>query len=89
MQTIGLANHRFRNTRRLREARAARGPPRIRTVESTPDPDTLEKYRDTPPISIAILLKQYALPLTESSIDTTNFYHDMPRICIAILLQKY
>ena len=27
----------------------------LRRVISTPDPDTFEKYRDTPPISIAIL----------------------------------
>ena len=55
----------------------------------TPDPDTSEKYRDTPPMSIAILLQKYALFLAESSIYTTNLYHDMPPICIAILLQKY
>ena len=48
-----------------------------------------EKYRDTPPISIAILLQEYALLLAESSIYTTNLYHDTPPICIAILLQKY
>ena len=35
-----------------------------------------EKYRDTPPISIAILLQKYALPLAESSLYTTNLYHD-------------
>ena len=39
---------------------------------------TFEKYRDTPPISIAILLHKYALLLAESSIYTTNLYHDMP-----------
>ena len=52
-------------------------------------PPSFEKYRDTPPISIAILLQKYALLLAESSIYTTNLYHDTPPICIAILLQKY
>ena len=42
----------------------------VRRVESTPDPDTLEKYRDTPPTSIAILLQKHALFLAESSIYT-------------------
>ena len=61
----------------------------LRRVASTPDPDTFEKYRGTPPISIAILLQKYTLLLAESSIYTTNLYHDTPPICIAILLQKY
>ena len=61
----------------------------FRRIKSTPDPDTFEKYRDTPPISIAILLQKYALLLAESSIYTTNLYHDTAPICIAILLQKY
>ena len=61
----------------------------FRRVKSTPDPDTFEKYRDTPPISIAILLQKYALLLAESSIYTTNLYHDTPPICISMLLQKY
>ena len=61
----------------------------IRRVTSTPDPDIFEEYRDTPPISIAILLQKYALPLAESSIYATNLYRDMPPICIAMLLQKY
>ena len=30
---------------------------------ATPDSDTFEKYRDTPPISIAILVQKYALLL--------------------------
>ena len=34
---------------------------------STPHPDTFEKYRDTPSISIAILLQKYALFLAEST----------------------
>ena len=54
-----------------------------------PDLDTFEKCRDTPPISIAILLQKYALLLAESSIYTTNLYHDTPPICLAMLLQKY
>ena len=57
--------------------------------ESSIDPDTFEKYRDTPPISIAILLQKYALLLAESSMYTTNLYHDTPPICIATLLQKH
>ena len=61
----------------------------IRRATSTPDPDTFEKYRDTPPISIAILLQKYALLWAESSIYTTNLYHDTAPICIAILLRKY
>ena len=61
----------------------------VRRIKSTPDPDTFEKYRNTPPISIAILLQEYALLLAGSSIYTTNLYHDTPPICIAILLQKY
>ena len=51
----------------------------LRRVKSTPDPDTFEKYRDTPPISIAILLQKYALLLAESSEDT-------PPVCIMIHL---
>ena len=47
-------------------------------VKSTPDPDTFEKYRDTPPISIAILLQKYAL-LLQKVVYT-------PPICIAIWL---
>ena len=60
-----------------------------RRVELTPDPDTFEKYRDTPPISSAILWQKYALLLAESSLYTTDLHHDTPPICIAILLQKY
>ena len=59
----------------------------FRKVTSTPDPDIFGGYRDAPPISIAILLQKYALPLAESSI-YTNLYHDTPPICIAIFLQK-
>ena len=46
--------------------------------ESRIDPDTFENYRDTPPISIAMLLQKYALLLAESSIYATNLYHDAP-----------
>ena len=52
----------------------------IRKMKSKSDTDTFEKYRDTPPISIAILLQKYALLLAESSIYTTNLYHDTPPI---------
>ena len=62
---------------------------RSRRITLTPDPDTFEKYRDTPPISIATLLQKYALLLAESSAYTTNLYRDTPPICTAILLQKY
>ena len=55
---------------------------KLRTVKSTPYPDTCEKYRDTPPISIAILgnVQKYALLLAESSISYT------PPICVTIRL---
>ena len=61
----------------------------IGRITSTPDPDTFEKYRDTPLISIAILLQSYALLLAESSTFAAKFYHDTPPICIAMFLQKY
>ena len=61
----------------------------VRRVESAPDPDTFEKYRDIPPISIATLLQKYALLFAEGSNYTPNLYHDTPSICIAVLLQKY
>ena len=63
--------------------------PGFRRVTSTPDPVTFEEYRDTPPISIGILLQKSALHLVESSIYTANLYHDAAPIRIAILLQKY
>ena len=50
----------------------------IRRVTSTPDPNTFEKYRDTPAISIAILLQRYAL-FWQKVVYT-------PPICIAIRL---
>ena len=74
---------------RVRWPGMERNPKMAKRVESTPDPNTFEKYRDTPPISIAILLQKYALFLEESSIYTTNLHHDTPPICITILLQKY
>ena len=52
-------------------------------------PTHAKKYRGTPPISMAILLQMYALPVSESSVYATNLYHDTPPICIAILLRKY
>ena len=53
-------------------------------------PNTFEKHRDTPLISIAILLQKYALPFAESSIyHVVNLHHDTPPICITMLLQKY
>ena len=73
---------------RLLSTEAWKGRAEFRSVTSTPDPDTFQKYRDTPPISIAILLQKYAHRLAESSIDT-NLYHDTPPICIAMLVQKY
>ena len=56
----------------------------VRRVTSTPDPDTFEKYRDTPPISIAILWQKYALLLAESSIYIYIYIN--PPICITICL---
>ena len=41
-------------------------------VKSALDPDTFEKYRDTPAISVATLLQNYALFLAESCIYTNN-----------------
>ena len=67
----------------------AKRPIVFRGVTSTPDPDTCEKYRDTPPICIAIFWQKYALLLAESSIYTTNLYHDTPPICIVIPFQKH
>ena len=61
----------------------------IRSIQLAPDPDTFEKSRDTPPISIAIFWQKYALLLAESTIYTANLYHDTPPICIAILFRKY
>ena len=58
----------------------------IRRVKSAPDPGTFEEHRDTPPISIAILLQKYALLVPESTIYTANLYHDTAPICIAMLL---
>ena len=52
-------------------------------LKSTPTPDTSEKYRDMPPISIVILLQKYALFLAESSIYATNLYHDTAPILAA------
>ena len=57
--------------------------------EVDPWPRYFSKKRDTAPISIAMLLQKYALPLAESSLYTTNLYHDTPPICIVMLLQKY
>ena len=45
----------------------------------TPDPDAFEKYRDTPPISIAMLLQKYALLLAQKVVYT-------PPFCITIRL---
>ena len=58
----------------------------VRRVKPTPDPDTLEKYRETPPVSIEILLQNYAVLLAESSTCTAHLYQDTAPICIAILL---
>ena len=53
----------------------------VKRVESTPDPNTSEKYRDTPPISIAILLQKYALLSAES----TNIHHQFVSRCASHL----
>ena len=39
-------------------------------------PILLQKYRDTPPISIVILLRKYPLVLAESRKYSANVYHD-------------
>ena len=46
----------------------------IQESQIGPDPDTSEKYRDTPPVSVARLWQNYALFLAEGSIYTTNLY---------------
>ena len=48
-------------------------------VKSTPDPDAFEKCRDTPPVSIAVLLQNYALLLAVAAVHT-------PPMCITIRL---
>ena len=54
-------------------------PPRlVRRVESTPDPNTFEKYRDTPPISMAYFCK--SMPSSWQKVVYS------PPICIAIRL---
>ena len=56
----------------------------LRRVKLTPDPDTFEKYRDTPSISIAILLLQeYALLLAESSEYTPPIYITIRLPCVS------
>ena len=50
----------------------------IRSVKSTPDPDTFEKYRDTPPISMAYFCK--SMPPSWQRVAYT------PPICITIRL---
>ena len=54
------------------------GPINIRKVTSTPDPDTLEKYRDTPLISMAYFCK--SMPSSWQTVVYT------PPICITIRL---
>ena len=57
---------------------------------ANPDPDIFEKYRDTPPMSIATLLQTYSLS-ADSSIctsSTTNLNHDTAPNCIAILFAE-
>ena len=53
-----------------------------------PDLDTFEKYRDTPPISSAMLLQKYILFLAESGMYTTTLHHNTPLICIAIFCRS-
>ena len=50
----------------------------LRRVKSTPDPDTFEKYRDTPPISMAYFCK--SMPPSWQKVVYT------PPICITIRL---
>ena len=53
---------------------------KFRRVKSTTDPDTSEKYHETPPISIVILLQQYAPFWAEGSIYTFNLYYDTAHV---------
>ena len=64
-------------------------PHSFRRIPPTPDPDTFEKYGDTPPMSNAIFWQKYALLLAESAIYAANLCRDTPPICIAILFRKY
>ena len=50
----------------------------LRRVKLTPDPDTFEKYRDTPPISFVMLLKR--MPPSWQKVVYT------PEICITMRL---
>ena len=54
---------------------------KIQENQIDPYPNTCEKSRDAPPISIAILLQKYALLLAKSRTYTTNF-------CIVMLFQR-
>ena len=45
--------------------------PFLRIVKSTPDPNTFGKHRDTPPVSVVMLLQKYVLLLAESSRKTS------------------
>ena len=63
-------------------------------VKSTSDPDTFEKYRDAPPISISrYLLQKYAFLFVRKEsilyIHHQFLYHDPAPVRLAILLQKY
>ena len=52
--------------------------------KSISDPNAFKKYRDTPPISTAILLQTHALLFAASVyICTTNLGHDAARTCTA------
>ena len=53
------------------------------------DPDIFEKFRDAPPVFMAMILSKYALLFAESSINTTSLHHNTAPLCIAMLLQKY
>ena len=78
MKSFHVGSHQFRESLRelLRELWFSHCT--IRTSESTPYPDTCEKYRDTPPISIAILLQKYASSWQKVA--------HTPPICITIRL---
>ena len=61
----------------------------LRRVTSIPDGDAFEKYCDTPPIYITMLLqKKYAFLMVGSDVYTTNLYVGTPPICTTMLVQK-
>ena len=49
--------------------------PCIKDSHIDPEPDTFEKFRDTPPISVAMFLPKHVLVLVGNDMYTTHLYH--------------